>query len=324
MKGALLAVAIIFTSVLIHLPRTLPIASVLQSVPIAVYLIFSFILLLTASLRYRILGGTITIFVFAISWTVAASGAISRDNTVHGLQQPLIVTTWNTQYWDQAEASTDFLRQLRELSADVLMLQEHLYKGMPAARAQFFDKSAALVQCCAFKNVWHKGELVLASDLEGEEVPVDDPFVQAVRFGENDRGFTAINVHIPVHFDVERSPFQKDFWTYVVHKHSVRLKSLTALKKLLGETDVAVVGGDFNATVLMPSLRSSILTTTDLNLADVFSPSFPAETSVPSLWRLDLLLGRNAGPRTCTVLRVQNTFKSDHWPVRCLFHGPTL
>lgn len=307
-----------------HLPSFFALSHFFQSLPMGLYVAMCFAAI---AVSFRVFRSSATVGVavlFVASWATAFSGLILRPDQNVSSTNRLSVITWNTHYWDQADGAENFASQLRKLDADVVLLQEHIYrKTGDRGGLRAIDDAIALKSCCDFEHVWTKGELVIASRIPGTPVVVDDPYVQAVSLDKGEHNLTVINVHVPVHVNVAASPANRDFWSFVAERHHTRLASFSELEHLLSETDSAIVGGDFNSTLLMRPLRSALFAHTDMGVTDLWPPTYPSGKALPEFWRLDILVGRNAGPRTCLVMPLPSVKSSDHRPVRCEFDAET-
>ncbi|MEM7668575.1 MAG: endonuclease/exonuclease/phosphatase family protein [Pseudomonadota bacterium] len=316
-------VSIIIGAALPHLPDGFALAHLFQSFPIGVYAVLCGLSAGIAAVVFRRRAAISAAALILASWSVAASAMMLRENSPAAGKDGLSIITWNTHYWDQLDGPENFADQLRQMNADVVLLQEHIYRAADSGRSRDIDDADALKTCCGFEHVWSKGELVIASRLPGTPIPVDDPYVQVVSLRSGSDTVDVINVHVPVHVNITLSPTQRAFWSFVVDRHQSRLASYAELERVLAATDRAIVGGDFNSTVLMRPLRDALFAYTDMGIADLWPPTYPTGKSLPELWRLDILVGRNTGARRCSVMPMHPTMGSDHRPVRCEFAAAT-
>ncbi len=320
MKKVSTLTIVLFGLIVPHLPSFFSLGHFFQSLPISLYVALCLAAMIVSCWVFRTWATVGIAVLFVASWVTALSGLLLRPDRDIGISSRLSVITWNTHYWDQADGAEDFASQLRQLDADVVLLQEHVYRNTEnGGDLHVIDDAIALKNCCGFEHVWTKGELVIASHIPGTPVAVDDPHIQAITLDKGDRTLKVINVHVPVHVNIAASPINRDFWSFVSERHHMRLASFSKLERLLSEADTAIVGGDFNSTVLMRPLRSALFFHTDMGVTDVWPPTYPSGKVIPEFWRLDILVGKNAGPRTCFVMPLPSEMSSDHRPVRCEF-----
>lgn len=302
------------------MPEYWVISPVFQSIPFTIYIslsilsITSILIFLEWKVFVLILGIQLSGFTYILHpYLNSFSLSDSHEN-----QEVLSITTWNTLYWDQGEDASDFEKQLSALPADVLLLQEYIHWDREAKNIIQLDNNPNLKDCCNYKNVWSKGELVTASNLDGIQIDVDNPFILAVEFQIHSQKLIILNVHVPVHLDVQNSIFHSNFWNFIRERIGSRKKTFSSIKSILLREPIVIIGGDFNSTMLMSSMRDSVFSLTDFNILSMFEGSYPANGSLPNWWRLDHLLSKNVKKSHC-VVKPQTLFNSDHMPINCVF-----
>ena len=218
----------------------------------------------------------------------------------------LRVATWNTEYWDQTEGSAPLGQELAGLDADVLLLQEHLYWDAARGKPVEIDRAELLRDCCAYPYIWQNGELVIASRRQGAIGVVDGAHILVVTID----GVRFLNVHVPVHITRLHSPAKAPFWHFLFAAAEERASLFQILADLGQGAPRTVIGGDFNATFLMPGMRKLAW---QYNMT-AWPPTFPNGNI--RLWRLDHL-GDTANSLTdCVSPEVAHAI-SDHLPIIC-------
>lgn len=285
------------------LPASWPAASLIQSVPTLPFL--AAICLMLAFLGRRLLSKRYVLAGLCVAGSapfIEAPGDPSQPRA-----QELRVVSWNTEYWDQNEGTAALASALRALDADVLMLQEHLYWDAASETTQDIDKYDILRTCCGFSHVWRQGELVTASRLPGSQnVDVSDEFVLLVSIG----GTTFANVHVPVHITQLYALTDQRFWDFLSAASVKRSMTFSALETVLDGTEPVVVGGDFNATLLMPQMRK-VARRANLSALPLTFPN----TGLP-LWKLDQLGDSADRVSDCHTVSISEDL-SDHLPLAC-------
>lgn len=285
------------------LPSAWPAASLLQSFPVVPFLV-------TLALMLAYLGRLILANRFVLAGLCAAGAAAFLQDplgqSTPNLQE-LRVVSWNTEYWDQNEGTDALVAALRALDADVLLLQEHLYWDPVSSSTKAIDGANILSECCGFKHVWQQGELVTASRLPGiQAADAPDEFILLVSI----KGTTFANVHVPVHITWFFPPTDQRFWKYLSAAASQRYKTFAALENVLDHAEPVVVGGDFNATMLMPQMRT-VAHRTNLSALPLTFPN----GKLP-LWKLDHLGDSADRVSNCQTVSISPDL-SDHLPLAC-------
>lgn len=279
-----------------------PGALLLQSVPEAPYAVAAALILGAALWRWAGAGAAAAAGLAGAA-VLALPGAGAPD-VRDGMF--LRVATWNTEYWDQTEGSEELGRLLAGLDADVLLLQEHLHWDAAARQTIAVDRAGLLRDCCGYGYVWQEGELITASRVRGHRADEAADHVLAVEIG----GVRFLNVHVPVHVTRLHSPSEAAFWRFLSAASEERTGVFKAIEELAGARHRTVIGGDFNATLLMPAMRRLAWR---FDLA-AWPPTFP-NGRLP-LWRLDHLGDSAGGLSGCVSPRVPRA-ASDHLPVVC-------
>jgi endonuclease/exonuclease/phosphatase family metal-dependent hydrolase len=280
----------------------LPPALLLQSVPDVPYLgILGLILLMLVwywvGARYVGIIGLVGI----VAIVLPGPDVLERQSGT-----TLRVATWNTEYWDQTEGSTALGQVLAGLNADVLMLQEHLYWDAARGKTVEIDRAELLRECCGYAYIWQNGELVTASRLQGDIGVADGAHILVVTI----EGVRFLNVHVPVHITRLHSPARAPFWHFLSEAAEERAALFQTLAELGDSAPRNVIGGDFNATFLMPGMRKLAL---QYNLT-AWPPTFPNGTI--RLWRLDHLGDTANSLADCASPEVAHAI-SDHLPIIC-------
>jgi len=326
---------VIMLAIIPFINESVPFAIVLQSVPSTVYLAcFALALLLLLYVNPVLFSLCLAIGVVSLCFDELLNQSTTNSKVESDqflgdsenryssglmLDKPFNVVSWNTEYWDQIEGPRSLGDRLRTLASDILLLQEHVYLNTQNNTLMEINQSTLLEKCCGYKNVWAKGELVVASKFRGEIVEVADPFVLAVELTINSRKVVVVNVHVPVHVDVSKSFLTKAFWDHQAAAIKRRSSTFRSISALLKSNKSIVIGGDFNSTLLMPTFRRSVLYETGSSFRDIFQLTFPANSTVPPLWKLDHLVGISIAQHRCRVITQLDKDQSDHYPVSCSF-----
>lgn len=220
----------------------------------------------------------------------------------------LRIVTWNTEYWYEPGQSDRFYAFLRDLDADVYLLQEYL--RWPGEPQQVHDLDRIAEEMPGYEVV-AAGELITLSRVPivrqraldppdlGE--PDDSGFPEFwrykalrtdVRVGE--KVLSLYNVHVPTPIWVGGpSPFESLFWDVIHDAYVERGPHLRVLAEDVAANDNPVlVAGDMNTTSAMGDTRRFPDGLRDAAYANpsLAPASWPATGSLPTLWRLDWAL----------------------------------
>ncbi len=227
------------------------------------------------------------------------------------------VATWNTEFWDQDKDLEVFGDQLAGLEADILLLQEHIHWDDEAERIVPIQRADVLGDCCGYEHIEVHGELVVASRFPIRPISTENDYVQIVDVVTPEGPVRVANIHLPVHVTMLASPLSGDFYDYTRDALADRSAAVGVAERQL-DTDRSelILGGDFNATVLSPSLRG-LLSQLDAGLLNLGPGTFPASSP---LWQLDHLVTSSGLARDCSVVALDQPI-SDHRPITCDLYG---
>ncbi|WP_188913989.1 endonuclease/exonuclease/phosphatase family protein [Salinarimonas ramus] len=307
-----LAAAVPFLAALPHLPDTLPIVVLMQSLPVLAYALAWVVCLALAALLWRAARWPV---LAALATAVLLGGRALMPSAVADAPAAFTVATFNTDFWDQHGETEGLEAAFAAIDADVLLLQEHFYLDPPDV-FEPIDRAHLLVSCCDYPHVFVDGDLVVASRFPGVDHSHPDPNVQRLTLEIEGRAVEVVNVHNPVHVTLYDSILTEAFWDFARDAAAARSLVYEAVDEALADARAsersALVGGDFNATAMMPSLRRSVLGPLGRDPLAHLDGSFPV--GLP-LWRIDHVVSTPDLPIACASMPA--TPVSDHRPVRC-------
>jgi endonuclease/exonuclease/phosphatase (EEP) superfamily protein YafD len=210
------------------------------------------------------------------------------------------LVSWNTQHWCQTKEADPFYAFLRELDADVYLLQEY--------HNDVFDGTYRLIDDEARLRAEFPGhEVVIARGLVTlSRLPVAATVETAARRvlrvdlrlpGGPDRVLSTFNVHIPVQLRLI-SPLRAEFYRNVRERAGDRESEYAGLRRDVADCpNPAVIAGDFNTTPAVGDVRHIAALGVDaVPLTGRFYPvSWQARAGM-RWWRLDWVLS-TAGAR---------------------------
>jgi endonuclease/exonuclease/phosphatase (EEP) superfamily protein YafD len=252
---------------------------------------------------------------------VLSAGALAIGTSLAGLNVPglvrgagpvppdaLRIVAWNTEYWYEPGQADRFYAFLRELDADVYLLQEYLrWPGEPE-RVHDLDRIAA--QLPGYEVV-EAGELITLSRVPivgrhaldppdlGEPDGTDFPEFWRYKALRTDlrvggKILSVYNVHVPTPIWVGGpSPVESLFWDVIHDAYVERGPHLRALARdVAANENPVLVAGDMNTTSAMGDAKRFPAGLADAAYANraLMPASWPAAGSLPTLWRLDWTL----------------------------------
>ncbi|GAA1858468.1 endonuclease/exonuclease/phosphatase family protein [Myceligenerans crystallogenes] len=249
----------------------------------------------------------------------------------------VVVVGWNTFSWEQENDPRGFYDYLRSLDADVYMLQEHQHAAAPDDRPAPLDDLDRVRRELPGYTAVAEGEFLTlsrypvtaSSALAPDDLPpprTDWPEywdVRALRTDVRvgDRTLSLYNTHAPDLFNVNRSPFQADFYEELADSASRRTSHLGELRDDLRRNPHPVVlTGDLNVQPGSADLRwYDGLRDAARGGADRYPATFPAGLA---LWRLDwMFTSDDVGVLDHDVLPDAAAF-STHRPIRATVRLP--
>ncbi|MCP2329799.1 Metal-dependent hydrolase, endonuclease/exonuclease/phosphatase family [Actinoalloteichus cyanogriseus DSM 43889] len=205
------------------------------------------------------------------------------------------VVSWNTEYWDRTDDSDDFYQHLRDLDADVYLLQEYL--DFVDGRIVSIDEEAALEARFPDYDIVIRGHLVTLSRLPVLDVPAvgHRDVLRVDVAAPGGAALSTYNVHVRAQMDPTLSPLSGEFYRTLRARDERRVAAYDALRASATRDErPGVIGGDLNTTPAMGDLRR--IRDLGQDAADAGSSVHPVSWDLSSalrLWRLDWMFVRN-------------------------------
>jgi endonuclease/exonuclease/phosphatase (EEP) superfamily protein YafD len=223
--------------------------------------------------------------VLAVPQSGLQPGALTASPRAGGLR----VVSWNTEYWHQSDDPAAFFDYLRDMHADLYLLQEHIH--YVNGRIVPIDDLTRIKAEFPGYRVVVKGQLVTLSRLPViAQPPVGDKDVLRVDV-RTPRGtaLSTYNVHIPAQLDPTLSPLSPGFYRTMAGRADQRAHCYDALAaSASGDKDAGLIAGDFNTTPAMGDIRRAAVLGQDAAAQgrSVYPVSWN-EHGALRLWRLD-------------------------------------
>ncbi|MEL6682270.1 MAG: endonuclease/exonuclease/phosphatase family protein [Pseudomonadota bacterium] len=227
---------------------------------------------------------------------------------------PIKVVQMNTDYWGQLRDGTltdprnkdAMLAYLRDLDADVYLLQEHMNRDGDFAPpvtdlsdvAEIFPEyeAATAGTLLTLSRLPIVEQSVVNPNTSSELHLPPPPYALKVNVMVGDQVFSTYNVHMPIQIIIEKNWFSQDFYDEIRKRHYIRQDEFRVLTQDLKDNPYPlVIAGDLNTSPAMGDNRELLDVTTDAaSFSDMLYPAtWRVGGQLPKLWRNDWFMIRN-------------------------------
>ena len=229
------------------------------------------------------------------------------DRSIHVVQM-------NTDYWGQLRDGTltdprdkdAMLAFLRDLDADVYLLQEHMQRDGDFAPP--VTDLSDVEEVFPEYSVSTAGTLLTLSRLPVVQATVVNldtssdihlpppPYVLRVDIQAGSEVVSTYNVHMPIQIIIEMDWFSREFYFEIWRRHFIRQDEYQTLtENVANNLNPLVIAGDFNTSPAMGDNRELLGITEDAAKAgkSLYPSTWRVGGQLPRLWRNDWFLVRN-------------------------------
>lgn len=275
-----------------------------------------FLALIPIMKRHRIAVAGLAILTFLISSqsTGLNFAALSDNNNPKPGGSTIKVVQLNTDYWGQLRTGTltdprdkdAMLAYLRELDADIYLLQEHMTRVGDTAPP--VSDLTDLVEVFPEYHVRTAGTLltlsrlpivssdVIRSDVHNTLQLPPPPYILKVNVQSGQEVLSTYNVHMPIQIIIEQDWLSIRFFQEIRRRHIIREQEYAALTADVRANDEPlVIAGDFNTSPAMGDNRKLLKSTRDAvgYTSIIYPATWRVGGQLPKLWRTDWFLVNN-------------------------------
>lgn len=265
---------------------------------------------------FKVRVAAVAIITFGISYQSSGINlsALFSATIAPGNAPELHIVQMNTDYWGQLRNGilTDprdkdaMLDYLRDLDADIYLLQEHMQRDGAFAPPitdltdvkEVFPEYSAITAgtLLTLTRLPVVSQSVVNPDTDADIHLPPPPYVLQVDMKVGSNIISTYNVHMPIQIIIEKNWFSRDFFFEIWRRHFIRQNEYQVLTSdVAGNQNPLVVAGDFNTSPAMGDNRQLLKITRDAaNFGQSLYPStWRVGGQLPRLWRNDWFLIRN-------------------------------